>query len=167
MKGFLTGFTKFVLGVSLAMMLLSLAGVATARYFMARLSYLPPRPVFDNDIVNVVNEQTNTEEPTTPPTISTEVALTQQDSLTSASQAEPATVLEKPPGSYEAVVIQPIGLVLRAGPGSEYGRIGGVDYNDQILVLKTSEDGRWLNVRVGESGQEGWIKAGNTQSLIE
>ncbi|MEM9503152.1 MAG: SH3 domain-containing protein, partial [Cyanobacteria bacterium P01_E01_bin.43] len=50
MKGFLLGVTKLILGVSFALVLLSLTGVATARYFMAKLSVLPPRPVFDNDV---------------------------------------------------------------------------------------------------------------------
>ena len=50
MKGFLLGVTKLILGVSVALVLLSLTGVATARYFMAKLSVLPPRPVFENDV---------------------------------------------------------------------------------------------------------------------
>ena len=34
----------------LAFVLLSLAGIATARYFMAKLSVLPPKPVYENDV---------------------------------------------------------------------------------------------------------------------
>lgn len=157
MKGFLVGLTKLILGISLALVLLSLAGVATARYFMARLSYLPPRPAFDNDVANV-------EEAVITETVSPEPAA-----VPAPVNAAPDPVSESAPspGSYEAVVIQPIGLVLRAGPGIDYERLGGVDYNDQILVLKTSDDGRWLNVRTSDTGQEGWIKAGNTQNLTE
>jgi hypothetical protein len=50
MKGFVIGFTKLVFGVAIALLLLSMAGVATARYFMARLSVLPPKPVFENEL---------------------------------------------------------------------------------------------------------------------
>ncbi|NER81193.1 MAG: SH3 domain-containing protein [Leptolyngbya sp. SIO1D8] len=158
MKGFLVGLTKLILGVSLALVLLSLAGVATARYFMAKLSVLPPKPVFNNDAVSgqVVAETSATTE-----TVTTSVE---------AATSPPPEVLpeaEKPPGSYDAVVVQPIGLVVRDGPGVQYEQLGGVDYNEQVLVLKTSEDGRWLNVRVESSGQEGWVKAGNTQNLSE
>lgn len=157
MKGFLVGLTKLILGVALALVLLSLAGVATARYFMAKLSVLPPKPVFEND---AINGQVVSGAP------SAETVSTQTETSTPTPQPEPPPEPEKPPGSYEAVVVQPIGLVLRAGPGIEYEQLGGVDYNDEVLVLKTSEDDRWLNVRIG-SGQEGWVKAGNTQSVSE
>jgi uncharacterized protein YgiM (DUF1202 family) len=144
MKGFLLGIVKLILGVSLAMVLLSLTGVATARYFMAKLSVLPPKPVFNNDDLG---------QPPTP---------------TAASAPQPTTTIAPvaaPPGSYEAIVVQPIGLVLRAGAGTEFEQLGGIDYNELILVLKTSDDGNWLNVRVKRSGQEGWVKAGNIQNL--
>ena len=159
MKGFLVGLTKLILGVSLAFVLLSLAGVATARYFMAKLSVLPPKPAFNNDAVNSNQEAAETPAPEAEPA--------QSEAPTPAPQPEPTPEPEKPPGSYEAVVVQPIGLVLRSGPGSEYEQLGGVDYNNQVLVLPTSEDGRWLNVRVEDSGQEGWVKAGNTQTLAD
>jgi hypothetical protein len=156
MKGFLTGLSKLVLGVSLAFVLLSLTGVATARYFMAKLSVLPPRPVFDNDAVSA--------QPS--PSASSDAAP--QPEAAPATNEQPAPVEpEKPPGSYSAVVVQPIGLVLRAGPSAEDAQLGGVDYEDEVLVLQTSEDGGWLNVRIGETGQEGWIKAGNTQAVGE
>lgn len=154
MKGFLLGVTKLVLGVALALVLLSLTGVATARYFMAKLSVLPPRPVFDNDVV--------TEQP-----VETEAPAAPQPQPATSSQPEAAPLPETPPGSYQAVVVQPIGLVMRSGPGTEHQQLGGVDYNDQVLVLESSEDGRWIKVRVAGSGQEGWVKAGNTQNVSE
>ena len=149
MKGFLGGLAKLVLGISLAFILLSLGGIATARYFMAKLSVLPPRPVFDNDAVS--SQSAPEGAPETPAESGTEAA------------AEP----EIPPGSYGAVVTQPIGLVVRSGPGAEHEQLGGVDFNDEVLVLQASEDGNWLNVRIRESGQEGWVKAGNTRNLNE
>jgi len=159
MKGFLTGLTKLILGMLLAMVLLSLAGVATARYFMAKLAVLPPRPVFDNDAINAAE---------TLEAAPVESAATQSEAIATASTAPPPEPEpEQPPGSYDAVVVQPIGLVLRAGPGTDYEQLGGVDYNDQVLVLKSSDDGRWLNVRITDSGQEGWVKAGNTQNLTQ
>jgi hypothetical protein len=50
MKALFLGITKLTLGVFLAFILMSLAGVATARYFMAKLSVLPPKPVYENDV---------------------------------------------------------------------------------------------------------------------
>ncbi|WP_008308285.1 SH3 domain-containing protein [Leptolyngbya sp. PCC 6406] len=155
MKGCLVGLSKLLLGSFLALVLLSLAGVATARYFMAQLAMLPPKPVFSNDAPPAVSPSVPSEEAVngaeeTPPA----VAETEPE----AAPSEPA-----PPGSYEAVVSQPIGLVLRSGPGTEFERMGGVDHNTPILVLKSSDDGEWLNIRLTSTGQEGWIKAGNSQ----
>lgn len=154
MKGFLLGITKLILGVALALVLLSLTGVATARYFMAKLSVLPPRPVFENDVV--AEQPAPTETPASP-----------QPQPENTPQPETAPPPENPLGSYQAVVVQPIGLVMRSGPGAEHPQLGGVDHNEQVLVLETSEDQRWIKVRVGSSGQEGWVKSGNTQNLTE
>ncbi|MDA0266758.1 MAG: SH3 domain-containing protein [Cyanobacteria bacterium] len=150
----MTGFSKLVLGVFLALFLLSLAGIATARYFMTRLSTLPSKPVFSNEAVapgaspSTASEGGTAPNPTPPATTPT---------------AQPT--LERPPNSYDAVVVQPVGLVLRSGPGVEFQQLGGIDYNDPVLVIKTSDDGEWLNVRLPDTGQEGWIKSGNTQPL--
>lgn len=158
MKGFLVGFAKLGLGFALALVMFSLAGVATARYFMAKLSVLPPKPVFNNDSITAAATATET-----PPTTD---AAPEEITTTTATEPAPEPV-ERPPGSYEAVVVQPIGLIVRAGPGLEHPQMGGIDYNEEILVLETSEDERWINVRVTASGQEGWVKAGNTQRLGE
>lgn len=157
MKGLLTGLSKLILGVTLSFVLLSFMGVATARYFMAKLSVLPPKPTFDNDAVRRPREA---------PAASPQQATPPANGPTATPVVDTAVEEEKPPGSYEAIVVQPIGLILRAGAGLEYQQIGGVDYNEDVLVLKTSGDGRWLNVRVN-SGQVGWVKAGNTRSLSE
>ncbi|MBD2259784.1 SH3 domain-containing protein [Pseudanabaena sp. FACHB-2040] len=149
MKGFLTGLSKLVLGVVTALLLLSLAGVATARYFMARLAVLPPKPAFENDAL-----------PQPPQTQAGEAEA-------AAAPAEAAPTPDPPPtpeleeGAYEAVVVQPIGLVLREGPGTTFAQLGGIDNNDAVVVLEESPDNQWVKVRVTENGQEGWIKAGN------
>ncbi|MEM1279305.1 MAG: SH3 domain-containing protein [Cyanobacteria bacterium P01_D01_bin.6] len=153
MKGFFLGLTKLTLGVVLAFVLLSLAGIATARYFMAKLSVLPPRPVFENDVALQV-EAANAQ-PETQPT-----------PVAASPPAAPPTE-ELPPDSYVAVVVQPIGLVMRAGPGAENAQLGGVDYQEQIIVLETDDSGNWMKIRVRETGQEGWVKAGNTANVNE
>lgn len=153
MKGLFLGFTKLVLGIVLALLLFSLSGVAAARYFMAKLSVLPPKPVFENDAT--LQQPASAEAVETP------------SEAAGARSSAPEPVFEKPPGSYDAVVVQPIGLVMRAGPGVQHQQLGGVDHNEEVLVMETSEDGRWIRVRVMETGQEGWVKAGNTQNLNE
>ena len=152
MKGFFLGLTKLTLGVLLAFVLLSLAGVATARYFMAKLSVLPPRPVFENDVALQVEAANPQPEAQPVPVAAPETA---------------APVEELPPDSYVAVVVQPIGLVMRSGPGAENPQLGGVDFQEQVLVLQTDDSGNWMKIRVRETGQEGWVKAGNTENVNE
>ncbi|HEY9737720.1 MAG TPA: SH3 domain-containing protein, partial [Trichocoleus sp.] len=152
MKGFLVGLSKLVLGVMLALLLLSLAGVATARYFMARLAILPTRPTYEND----VPPPQATNAPTAAvPVADTGGSSTPQEAAAPTPKATPTPALEE--GDYEAVVVQPIGLVLREGPGTTFAQLGGIDYNDQIVVLEESPDKQWVKVRVTDGGQEGWI----------
>ncbi len=143
MRGCLIGLSKLALGGCLALILFALAGVITARYFMAQLAVLPTRPVYSND----------RPEPEAP------AAAEAPSPVVTAPVAPPAP--PDPPGSYEAIVNQPIGLILRAGPGTQFERLGGIDNNTRILVLGEDDSREWLNVRLRTTGQEGWIKGGN------
>lgn len=154
MQGFLLGFSKLVLGMVVALMLLSLAGVATARYFMGRLSVLPPRPIFENDVEAVDATETTTE---TSPAVEAAVQPAPEPTPTPPPTPEPQ--------GYAAIVVQPIGLVIRAEPTTASQQLGGIDYNAQVRVLEESDDQRWILIRVPESGQEGWVKAGNTRPV--
>ncbi|MEA5448192.1 SH3 domain-containing protein [Leptolyngbya sp. CCNP1308] len=153
MKGFFLGLSKLILGVAIALILLSMAGVATARYFMGRLSVLPPKPLYGDEMP--------APEPEAAPETAAEPAVE--------PPPEPAPVAEAPldpalePGAYNATVVQPIGLVMREGPGVEFPQVGGVDVNEAVVVLEEPADQSWVKVRVVSNGQEGWVKAGNTR----
>ncbi|MBO1346922.1 MAG: SH3 domain-containing protein [Hormoscilla sp. GUM202] len=67
-----------------------------------------------------------------------------------------------PPRTYEARVTWPLGLILRDRPSYNSLRIGGIGYNERVLVLGESSDKVWQRVRVSDSFQEGWVKGGNT-----
>ncbi|PSR16396.1 SH3 domain-containing protein [filamentous cyanobacterium CCP3] len=153
MKGFFIGFSKLVLGVAIALILLSMAGVATARYFMGRLSVLPPKPLY-GDEMPTATEAVPEAAPEAP-------AAAAPEATAPPEAAPPEPALE--PGAYEAVVVQPIGLVMREGPGVEFPQVGGVDVNEAVVVLEEPADQDWVKVRVVSNGQEGWVKAGNTQ----
>lgn len=166
MTGLFVGLSKLVLGIATALLILSLAGVATARYFMARLSVLPPKPVFDNEL-----PAPNPEPQSAPQAIASPTAAVAPDAPAApatqpeASEPQPEAQAELEPGAYKAIVVQPIGLVLREGPGTNYGQIGGIDYNQAIVVLEKNPDQAWIRIRVVATGQEGWVKAGNTKPV--
>ncbi|PHK16786.1 peptide-binding protein, partial [Nostoc linckia z13] len=68
-----------------------------------------------------------------------------------------------PSGAYRGRVTWAEGLSLRAQPNQDGERIGGVGFNQKIIVLEESEDKAWQKIRLEDSGQEGWVKAGNTE----
>ncbi|PZV04454.1 MAG: SH3 domain-containing protein [Leptolyngbya sp.] len=152
MKGFFVGLSKLVLGMAIALILLSMAGVATARYFMGRLSVLPPKPLYGDEMPTPAPEAAP-EAPAEP--------VVEAPPAPAEPPAEPA--LE--PGAYNATVVQPIGLVMREGPGVEFPQVGGVDVNEAVVVLEEPADQDWVKVRVVANGQEGWVKAGNTRRV--
>lgn len=144
------GLIKFVCGVAIALLVISLAGAATARYFLTQLSTLPERPVYDNDA------------PAQPePAASTEESPAQATAVP-AEETEPAEE-PAPEALYKATVTYGAGLLVRTGAGADYETIDGIDYEETVKVLE--ESGRWFRVRTS-SGVEGWIKGqGNTQKL--
>lgn len=69
------------------------------------------------------------------------------------------------PGTYKARVTWQQGLSLRAEPNQNAERTGGLDYNQQIIVLEESADRNWQKVRLADGEQEGWVKAGNIERI--
>jgi hypothetical protein len=83
-------------------------------------------------------------------------------------KTEPETKPETedlPAGAYQAKVTWSTGLSLRSEPSTDAERIGGVDYNAELIILSTSNDNQWQKVRVPSSGQEGWVKSGNVEKI--
>ena len=157
LQDFCLGLFKFVCGVAIALFVISLAGVATARYFLTQLSSLPERPVYENDLPAADQQASDANSDAA----SSQAAAPEQPAATQVSAPEPAAVEAKV--LYKAVVTYGPGLLVRAGAGANYETIDGIDYNETVEVLE--ESGRWFKIRTG-SGVEGWIKGqGNTQQL--
>lgn len=157
MKNFLLGLSKFVLGIILAMLIMGLASAAMVRYFMARSGEPPERPLYDNDLPE---DRPVASEPKVRDAEGEPVPESELESETQpAPEPEPRPT---PSGSYTAYVTQPVGLILRSGPGTDYDNIGGIGYEESITVL--AEESGWLNVQL-TNGEEGWIKDGNTAPL--
>ncbi len=145
LQDFLVGLIKFVCGVAIALLVISLAGAATARYFFTQLSTLPERPVYDND-APAKAERAPTETVAPPPAAN-----------------PPAAPAAEPKVLFKASVTYGAGLLVRTGAGADHATIDGVDYNETVEVLE--ESGRWYRVRT-RKGVEGWIKGrDNTRRL--
>ncbi|MBT9314277.1 SH3 domain-containing protein [Leptothoe spongobia] len=153
-QDFLVGLIKFVCGVAIALLVISLAGAATARYFLTQLSSLPERPVYENDAKPKPAADAPKADTAPQPKAEQPAAET---------EANIASETPDPQGLYQVKITYGSGLLIRSGPGNEYGTIGGIDYDETVDVLEESGE-RWFKIRF--DGVEGWIKGkGNTQRL--
>ncbi|WP_293125710.1 SH3 domain-containing protein [Microcoleus sp. bin38.metabat.b11b12b14.051] len=141
---------KFLVGFLLAIVLMAGASVAAALYFAAKLTTAPERPVFPNDKTAVQ--------------IAAGAKSTAKASpVSTSSDASSPKPLE--PGTYRALVTQPIGLILRDSANRDSNRIGGVGYKEKVVVLEDSPDKEWQRIRVEDGNREGWVKGGNTEKV--
>ncbi|MEH1844981.1 MAG: SH3 domain-containing protein [Nostoc sp.] len=165
----LSSVTKFLLGFFLAIAVLVGGGVAIALYFVNRTGIPPAKPVFSNDSPSVKAQAPKATEPGQgKPTLKRGTQTQSSSSSTSTpTQSPKATPSPKPlpSGAYRGRVSWAEGLSLRSQPNQEAEKIGGVGFNQKIIVLSESEDKAWQKIRLEGSEQEGWVKAGNTEKV--
>lgn len=152
---------KFVVGVVLAIAILLGGSIALALYFMYKVTTPPPKPIFANEIKAKQAQSSPVPKSTKPAPSPT----TQTSAKPKASETPTPEPLE--PGAYKARVTWEQGLILRAEPNLDAARTGGLAHNQQIVVLEESADKNWQRVRLEDSEQEGWVKAGNTERIQE
>lgn len=154
---------QFILGFFVGVLLL-VSGTTTLAYVMFyRLNTSPPKPTFAEEkqgkAIETFNLESNTQQ------MAKKFEGKPQEKKTLQQPQVSFTMEEEdlPSGAYKASVTWPSGLSLRAKPGRKYQKIRGIDYKAELIILRTSSDGDWQNVRLPRSGQEGWVKAGNVQ----
>ncbi|MHC5938897.1 SH3 domain-containing protein [Nostoc sp.] len=163
----LSGLTKFILGFLLAIAVLIGGGVAVALYFMNRTGIAPAKPVFSNDSPSVKAQAPKGTEPGGGKSTLKPGTQAQSSPSSAPTESPKATPSPKPlpSGAYRGRVSWAQGLSLRSQPNQEAERIGGVGFNQKIIVLEESEDKSWQKIRLEGSEQEGWVKAGNTEKV--
>ena len=72
-----------------------------------------------------------------------------------------------PAGAYRVRVNWPDGLSLRDKPNLDANRLRVIAYDAEMIVLKTTDDGKWDRVRLPGTNEEGWVKAGNADRIEE
>jgi Bacterial SH3 domain len=154
---------KFILGFLLAIAILLGTGVATALYFMNRTAIPPTKPVFSND-----NPTQRTQNPKAGEKVATKTKP-KPETTPSATPTETPKAEESPkplpPGAYQGKVTWAQGLSLRAEPKQDAERVGGIAFNQKVVILEESDDKLWQKIRQEDTNQEGWVKAGNTEKL--
>lgn len=167
----LSGLTKFLLGFFLAIAVLIGGGAAIALYFMNRTGIAPAKPIYSNDSPSVKAQAPKKTEPgagkpALTPGTSTQSSPSSTSTPTESPKATPSSK-PLPAGAYQGRVSWAEGLSLRSQPNQEAEKIGGVAFNQKIIILSESEDKAWQKIRLEGSEQEGWVKAGNTEKVDE
>ena len=159
---------QFILGFALGISLIAgISGTLLFAYYK-KMSILPKKPVFSEPIVvqetTPEPEKSATEiEPLESTTTPDEIEETEAQAVSEEAQEAVKPKEELPPNAYRAIVTWPQGLSLRAEPDINAGRVGGIETKANIIILEDSSDGKWQRVKLPWSGQEGWVKAGNTK----
>ncbi|MBE9115089.1 SH3 domain-containing protein [Lusitaniella coriacea LEGE 07157] len=150
---------QLLLGIIIGV--LSLAGTAggVGYYLFTRLAETPPKPVFSEE----VPKEQPVADKASPATPSPTPATAESPKPQPSPEEKKEEKLE--PGAYKARVTWPEGLSLRDEPSTGAGRIGGIAFNGELIILKTSDDGKWQQVRIPDSDQVGWVKAGNVEKM--
>ena len=171
----MSAFFQFILGFILGVAILAVGATGLAFLFFGRMASSPPKPVFSEEKQEEKKVAENKESSTSDqqPSDQAEKAGEESEEKESAKvEEEKEEQLEEkeeelPPGAYKARVTWSQGLSLRAEPTLEAERIGGVGYNSELIILQDSSDRKWQKVRIANSAQEGWVKAGNVKKVEE
>lgn len=162
--GRLSGLLQFILGFLLGVSLLAGGTAALGFVFFTRMAAPPPKPLFGAE--KPEKEQNTAKQPTAKASpAKTETKQQAPKEKPSPKPSPEETKEDLPPGAYKATVTWPEGLSIRDKAGPDATRIGGIMYNDEIIVLETTADGGWQRIRIVGGTQEGWIKAGNIQKV--
>ncbi|WP_421657036.1 SH3 domain-containing protein [Leptothermofonsia sp. ETS-13] len=145
---------KVLSGIFFAFVLIASGSFIAAQYVIAQFTAPPPRPTFPND------NPSPKAKPVTAAQANPAAVKPSPSPSPSPSSSETPSPQKTEASGYRARIVLSQGLNLRENPDRNAERIGGVEYNESIVILEDSPDGEWQKVRVESSGQEGWIKSG-------
>ncbi|MTJ10970.1 MULTISPECIES: SH3 domain-containing protein [unclassified Anabaena] len=152
-----TNLLKFILGFVLAIAVLLGTGLTVALYFVNRTAVAPPKPMFAND-----NPSSNTPKPKASVKPLAGGKATPKSSPKPKPTPTPTESSDSlPPGAYQGTVTWPQGLSIRSEPDANSQSTGGVAGNKEVIILEESADKKWQKIRIPDTNQEGWVKAGN------
>ncbi|AFZ43113.1 SH3 type 3 domain protein [Halothece sp. PCC 7418] len=162
----ISGFVQFILGFLLGIFILTGTGAAAAYFFLNRLSDAPPEPVYSEEKTSEPNNKEESSASNSQQAATTTTKPEPKPEPQEEEKEEEETIAERfGEQAYEARVTWPSGLSLRANPNLSASRVGGVYYDDKLVIIETSSDGDWQKVYVPESGQQAWVKAGNVEKI--
>lgn len=160
-----SGVVQFLLGAVLGVTILGMSGLAAGSYFFNQLSKNPDRPVFPEEKPSTFEDGTKIEGQDEQQTQALESAQSENQPEPEPSPKEDIEPLE--PGAYRARVTWPDGLSLRDEPSLDANRLDSILYDQEMIVLRSTDDGVWDRIRLPGTNKEGWVKAGNAERIEE
>ena len=155
---------QFILGFILGVAILAAGATGLAFLFFGKMASSPSKPVFSEEKQEETKVAENKESSTSDQPSSDQAKKVEEEKEEEPEEKEAEKL---PPGAYKARVTWPQGLSLRAEPNLEAERIGGLEYNWELIILGNSRDQKWQKVRLVDGDQEGWVKAGNVEKVEE
>jgi hypothetical protein len=125
-------------------------------FFITQMSTRPPKPIFAEERggVKPIAAKPKSKAKTPAAAIATP-ATADKDPL------NPDAPDKLPPGSYDAKVVWKDGLSLKKDPVSGAAKVGGVAFNANVAIIKTSDDKQWVLIQSETDNLQGWVRAGN------
>lgn len=126
-------------------------------FFITQMSTQPPKPIFA--------EERGGSKPIAAKSKSKSKSKTSPASSTPAPPAKdpanPNASDKLSPESYDAKVVWKDGLSLKKNPVAGAAKVGGVAFNANVAIIKTSDDKQWVLIQSETDNLQGWVKAGN------
>jgi hypothetical protein len=155
---FILNTLQLLIGIALGLALMVGGSVAAGYYLFTKLSVAPERPSFAEE-----KPQKPVVKPAPSPAVSPSPAIAAKVDASPSPSPTPSPEAEA--GLYKGVINWSEGLILRDAPGNAANRLGGVGFNQQVVVLEESPDQNWQRIRIVATGKTGWIKAGNLDKV--
>ncbi|MDG2991174.1 SH3 domain-containing protein [Candidatus Synechococcus calcipolaris G9] len=131
---------QWLLGTTLGLGLMVLLFASVLGIFSQGLLLPPERPEFTNDFPQAMAES---------PEATTEAG---EDT----EEPEPSPEPSPEPDNTTARVSYGEGLRIRDRPDRSGEPLGGVSFDEEVILLEQSDDGEWQRIRT-QDGLEGWV----------
>ena len=141
---------QFVLGFLLGLLITAGVTAGIAFFILTKLAKTPPKPLFAETI--------------SPPVAQEQITTGSLQTQTEETET-PAIEFEAQEEGYRARVTWSDGLTVRSEPTVDSERLGGVEYDQELIVLETNPEETWQRIRLLDSNVQGWVKAGNLRKI--
>jgi len=139
---------QFLLGFILGLLITAGVTAGIAFFILSKLAKTPPKPLFAQTVSPLVAQEQITTE-----------------SLQTQTEETETPAVEAQEEGYRARVTWSDGLTVRSEPTVDSERLGGVEYDQELIVLETNPEETWQRIRLLDSNVQGWVKAGNLRKI--